>query len=67
MPLVTLYLSKYSNFFLTRTLHASQLLGRTVDLSTLIAQRMNESLLRALKLAISRFECGNLTGVMVGI
>lgn len=42
-----------------------QLLGRSIDLSCLISQRVNAALQKALDVAISRFEVGDITGVMV--
>lgn len=41
-----------------------QLLGRSIDLNRLIAQRMNANLQRSLDVAISRFESGDITGVV---
>ncbi|KFM69107.1 Cytoplasmic FMR1-interacting protein 2, partial [Stegodyphus mimosarum] len=40
-----------------------QLLGRSIDLNRLIAQRVNAALQKSLDLAISRFEAGDITGV----
>jgi cytoplasmic FMR1 interacting protein len=42
-----------------------QLLGRSIDLNRLIAQRVNAALQKALDVAISRFEAGDITGVIV--
>ena len=42
-----------------------QILGRSVDLNRLIAQRVNAALHKALDLAIARFESGDLTGIVV--
>ena len=42
-----------------------QLLGRSIDLDRLIAQRVNAALQKALDVAISRFEVGDITGVIV--
>lgn len=42
-----------------------QLLGRSVDLNRLISQQVIVSLQTALGVAISRFESGDLTGIMV--
>ena len=44
-----------------------QLLGRSIDLNRLISQRINAALQRSLDVAISRFESGDLTGVVVSI
>lgn len=41
-----------------------QLLGRTIDLNRLIAQRLNALMLKSLDLAIRRFESGDLSGVI---
>jgi len=41
-----------------------QLLGRSVDLNRLICQRINNSLQKSLDLAISRFEGGDITGIV---
>lgn len=41
-----------------------QLLGRTIDLNRLLAQRLNAAMLKSLELAISRFEAGDLTNVI---
>ncbi|XP_074599073.1 cytoplasmic FMR1-interacting protein Sra-1 [Brevipalpus obovatus] len=41
-----------------------QLLGRTLDLNRLVAQRLNAFMLKSLDLAISRFESGDITGVI---
>lgn len=41
-----------------------QLLGRTIDLNRLIAQRLQASILKNLELAITRFEEGSLTDVI---
>ncbi|XP_040569024.1 cytoplasmic FMR1-interacting protein [Lepeophtheirus salmonis] len=41
-----------------------QLLGRSIDLNRLICQRINNSILKSLDLAISRFEAGDITGVV---
>jgi cytoplasmic FMR1 interacting protein len=42
-----------------------QLLGRSIDLNRLICQRINNSMLKSLELAISRFESGDITGIVV--
>ena len=44
-----------------------QLLGRSIDLNRLIAQRMNANLQRSLDVAISRFESGDITGIVVSV
>ena len=44
-----------------------QLLGRSIDLNRLICQRINNSMQKSLELAISRFEAGDITGVVVSI
>ncbi|VDP18473.1 unnamed protein product, partial [Echinostoma caproni] len=41
-----------------------QLLGRTVDISRLISQRMNTSIFKSLEVAIARFQSSDLTGIM---
>ena len=41
-----------------------QILGRSIDLNRLICQRINAALQKSLDVAISRFEGGDLTGVM---
>lgn len=41
-----------------------QMLGQTVDLSMLIAQRLNASMLKSLELAVARFEEGVLSDVV---
>uniref|UniRef100_A0A8W8L913 Cytoplasmic FMR1-interacting protein n=2 Tax=Magallana gigas TaxID=29159 RepID=A0A8W8L913_MAGGI len=41
-----------------------QVLGRSIDLKHLIGQRINASLLKSLDIAISRFEAGDLTGIV---
>lgn len=41
-----------------------QILGRSIDLNRLIGQRVNASLQKALDVAISRFEGGELTGIV---
>lgn len=45
--------------------HVFQILGRSIDLNRLIGQRVNASLQKALDVAISRFEGGELTGIVV--
>ncbi len=42
-----------------------QLLGRSIDLSRLICQRINNSLQKSLDLAIARFEAVDITGIVV--
>ena len=44
-----------------------QLLGRSIDLNRLICQRINSSMQKSLELAISRFEAGDITGIVVRI
>ena len=44
-----------------------QLLGRSIDLNKLITQRINADMQKALDLAISKFEAGDITGVVVSI
>ncbi|XP_053399045.1 cytoplasmic FMR1-interacting protein-like isoform X2 [Mercenaria mercenaria] len=41
-----------------------QLLGRSIDLNRLIGQRINAALQKSLEVAISRFEGGDITGIM---
>lgn len=41
-----------------------QLLGRTIDLERLIAQRLNAYLFKSLDVAITRFEATDLTGII---
>ncbi|XP_003737710.1 cytoplasmic FMR1-interacting protein [Galendromus occidentalis] len=41
-----------------------QLLGRSIDLNRLIAQRVNDAMQKSLSLAIQRFESSNITGVV---
>lgn len=41
-----------------------QLLGRSIDLNRLISQRINAALQRSLDVAISRFESGDITGIV---
>jgi cytoplasmic FMR1 interacting protein len=41
-----------------------QLLGRSIDLNKLITQRINADMQKSLDLAISKFEGGDITGVM---
>lgn len=42
-----------------------QILGRSIDLNRLITQRLLVHILRALDMAISRFESSDLTGIIV--
>jgi hypothetical protein len=51
--------------FLSQCLILLQILGRSIDLNRLIGQRVNASLQKALEVAISRFEGGELTGIVV--
>lgn len=46
-------------------IHLFQLLGRSIDLNRLIAQRINTALQKALDVAISRFESGDISGIVV--
>ncbi|CAL8114581.1 unnamed protein product [Orchesella dallaii] len=41
-----------------------QLLGRSIDLAKLITQRINQDLLKSLEFAITKFQGGDLTGVV---
>lgn len=41
-----------------------QLLGRSIDLNKLITQRINADMQKSLDLAISKFEAGDITGVV---
>ena len=41
-----------------------QLLGRTIDLNRLIAQRLNAHMLKSLELAIRKFELGDISGII---
>ena len=43
------------------------LLGRSIDLNRLLAQRINKAILNSLNTAIRRFECNNLTGIIVSV
>ena len=47
------------------TTHASQLLGRDVDINKLLAQRLNASLKQSLNAAITRFESNPVTSILV--
>lgn len=42
-----------------------QLLGRCIDLNKLVAQTINSVIQNSLDIAISRFEAGDITGIMV--
>lgn len=53
--------NRYSTLMKQRHL---QLLGRTIDLNRLIAQRLQVSMLKNLELAITRFEEGGLTDII---
>ena len=44
-----------------------QLLGRSIDLNRLVCQRINNCMLKSLELAISRFESGDITGIVVSL
>ncbi|KAI1287333.1 Cytoplasmic FMR1-interacting protein [Halotydeus destructor] len=41
-----------------------QILGRTIDLNRLVAQRLNAAMLKSLELAVTRFESGDITSVI---
>lgn len=42
-----------------------QLLGRSIDLSYLISQRINKAIMKSLEEAIQRFQCSDLTTIVV--
>ena len=63
MTNVYLYLEMFRYVTLLRQRHV-QLLGRSIDLNRLICQRINNSLQKSLDLAISRFEAGDITGIV---
>jgi cytoplasmic FMR1 interacting protein len=42
-----------------------QLLGRSIDLNKLITQRINADMQKSLDLAVSKFEAGDITGIVV--
>ena len=44
-----------------------QILGRSIDLNRLIGQRINAALQKSMDVAISRFEGGDITGVVVSV
>ena len=44
-----------------------QLLGRSIDLNKLVGQRINAALQKSLDVAISRFEGGDITGIVVSV
>ena len=44
-----------------------QLLGRSIDLNKMITQRLNISMIKSLDGAISRFESGDICGVVVSM
>ena len=50
---------------LKHVLSFPQLLGRSIDLNRLISQRINAALQKSLDVAISRFESGDITGIVV--
>ena len=50
---------------LINLLFVLQILGRSIDLNRLIAQRINAALQKSLDIAISRFESGDITGIVV--
>ncbi|VDD81090.1 unnamed protein product [Mesocestoides corti] len=41
-----------------------QLLGRSIDLSCLLSQRINKAIMKSLEEAIQRFQCSDITGVV---
>lgn len=61
---IQFYLINFCKFFL---FPSCKILGRSIDLKQLIGQRVNASLQRALDVAISRFEAGDLTGIVVNV
>ena len=54
----------YMNIYVL-TFFLLQLLGRSIDLNRLISQLVNAALQKALDIAISRFESGDITGIVV--
>ena len=42
-----------------------QILGRSIDLNRLVGQRINAALQKSMDVAISRFEGGDITGIVV--
>ena len=44
-----------------------QILGRSIDLNRLVGQRINAALQKSMEVAISRFEGGDITGIVVGV
>lgn len=42
-----------------------QLLGRSIDLNRLVSQRINTAIIRALDVAISKFESEELSSIVV--
>ena len=47
------------------SLSLSQLLGRSIDLNALLGQRLQSNMLKAINLAISKFEASDLCSVVV--
>ena len=56
---------EYNIFILCVFVPTSQLLGRSIDLNRLLAQRLKSNLLRAIDLSISKFESCDICGIMV--
>ena len=52
-------------FCLTVFVLSAQLLGRSIDLNKLLAQRITTELQKSLDICISKFESGSLSGVVV--
>ena len=44
-----------------------QILGRWIDINHLITQRVNKVMLQSIEVAISRFESGDITGIVVSL
>lgn len=44
-----------------------QLLGRSIDLNALLGQRLRSNMLKAINLAISKFEASDLCSVVVSV
>ena len=42
-----------------------QLLGRSIDLNSLLGQRLRSNMLKAVQLAVSKFESSDLCGIVV--
>ena len=60
-------LDREKGLHLKHVLSFPQLLGRSIDLNRLISQRINAALQKSLDVAISRFESGDITGIVVSI